>query len=129
MEKLILERKPHAIVLGNLPLEVLLASMDLISKYKLPYICSIAMTPLFRRRFWTSMTSSILLSKLPERSLPCHVSPGSDGISEKGISLQQILYYGPGCSWAKATGQGLEKWFKEQGWEVLGCSPYAHRGF
>ncbi len=36
MEKLILERKPHAIVLGNFRSEVLLSSMDLISKYKNP---------------------------------------------------------------------------------------------
>ncbi len=50
MEKLILERKPHAIVLGNFRSEVLLSSMDLISKYKLPYICSIAMTPLFQKK-------------------------------------------------------------------------------
>src|SRR5512147_1110922 len=39
-EKLILERKPHAIALGNFRSEVLLASMDLMAKYKLPYICS-----------------------------------------------------------------------------------------
>jgi len=50
MEKLILERKPHAIALGNFRSEVLLASMDLISKYKLPYVCSIAMTPLFQKK-------------------------------------------------------------------------------
>src|SRR4030042_2421926 len=49
-EKLILERKPHAIALGNFRSEVLLASMDLMAKYKLPYICSIAMTPLFHKK-------------------------------------------------------------------------------
>ena len=38
-EKLILEKKPHAIALGNFRSEVLLSTMDLISKYKLPYIC------------------------------------------------------------------------------------------
>ena len=49
-EKLILEKKPHAIALGNFRSEVLLSTMDLISKYKLPYICSIAMTPLFQKK-------------------------------------------------------------------------------
>jgi len=47
-----LEKKPHAIALGNFRSEVLLASMDLMSKYKLPYICSIAMTRYSRRRLW-----------------------------------------------------------------------------
>src|SRR5512147_453108 len=50
MEKLILEKKPHAIVLGNFRSEVLLAAMDVISKYKLPYICSIAMSPLMQKK-------------------------------------------------------------------------------
>jgi branched-chain amino acid transport system substrate-binding protein len=50
VEKLVLEKKPHAIVLGNFRSEVLLASMDLISKYKLPYICSIAMTPAYQKK-------------------------------------------------------------------------------
>src|SRR5512139_1490529 len=49
-EKLILEKKPHAIALGNFRSEVLLASMDLMSKYKLPYICCIAMTPLMQKK-------------------------------------------------------------------------------
>ena len=49
-EKLILEKKPHAIALGNFRSEVLLATMDLMSKYKLPYICSIAMTPLMQKK-------------------------------------------------------------------------------
>ncbi|MGZ3648984.1 MAG: ABC transporter substrate-binding protein, partial [Syntrophales bacterium] len=40
-EKLILEKKPHAIALGNFRSEVLLSSMDLMSKYKLPYVCCI----------------------------------------------------------------------------------------
>ena len=49
-EKLILEKKPHAIALGNFRSEVLLSTMDLISKYKLPYICCIAMTPIFQKK-------------------------------------------------------------------------------
>jgi branched-chain amino acid transport system substrate-binding protein len=40
------------------------------------------------------------------------------GFSKSYITVQDVL-------WAKATGQGLEKWFKEQGWEVLGFDTYA----
>ena len=50
VEKIILERKPNAILIGAFRSEVLLASMDLIAKYKIPYICSIAMTPLFQKK-------------------------------------------------------------------------------
>jgi len=44
-EKLILEKKPHAIVVGAFRSEVLMASMDMIAKYKIPYIVTIGMTP------------------------------------------------------------------------------------
>jgi branched-chain amino acid transport system substrate-binding protein len=63
MEKLILEKKPHAIVLGNFRSEVLLAAMDVISKYKLPYICSIAMSPLMQKKVTDEYDKS-LLSKI-----------------------------------------------------------------
>ena len=126
MEKLILERKPHAIVLGNFRSEVLLASMDLISKYKLPYICSIAMTPLFQKKildeydkykycFRNCLNAPYLVMYLQG---VMGFLKKEFGFSKSYITVQDVL-------WAKATGQGLEKWFKEQGWEVLGFDTYA----
>jgi branched-chain amino acid transport system substrate-binding protein len=126
MEKLILERKPHAIVLGNFRSEVLLASMDLISKYKLPYICSIAMTPLFQKKildeydkykycFRNCLNAPYLVMYL--QSVMGFLKK-EFGFSKAYITVQDVL-------WAKATGQGLEKWYKEQGWEVLGFDTYA----
>jgi len=50
VEKLILEKKPDAIVVGAFRSEILLASMDLIAKYRIPYICSIAMSPVFQKK-------------------------------------------------------------------------------
>jgi branched-chain amino acid transport system substrate-binding protein len=49
MEKLITEKKPHAIV-GGFRSEVVLAVFDLIAKYKIPYVTPIAMTPLFQEK-------------------------------------------------------------------------------
>jgi branched-chain amino acid transport system substrate-binding protein len=40
------------------------------------------------------------------------------GFTRAYITVQDVL-------WAKATGEGLQKWFKEQGWEVLGFDTYA----
>ncbi len=120
-EKLILEKKPHAIVLGNFRSEVLLASMDLIAKYRIPYICSIAMTPLMQKKvledyekykyvFRNCLNSTYLsmyLSKLME-------FVGREfGFNRAYLIVQDTL-------WAVATGTGLEKWFKENKWEVTG---------
>jgi branched-chain amino acid transport system substrate-binding protein len=40
------------------------------------------------------------------------------GFNKSYIITQDVL-------WAKGTGQGLEKWYKENGWEVLGFDSYA----
>jgi branched-chain amino acid transport system substrate-binding protein len=45
IEKLILEKKPHALVVGPFRSEALMASMDMLSKHKVPLLGTIAMTP------------------------------------------------------------------------------------
>ena len=45
IEKLILEKKPQALVVGPFRSEALMAGMDLIAKHKVPLLGSIAMTP------------------------------------------------------------------------------------
>jgi branched-chain amino acid transport system substrate-binding protein len=45
IEKLILEKKPAALLVGPFRSEALMASMDIIAKYKVPLLGAIAMTP------------------------------------------------------------------------------------
>ena len=45
LEKIILEQKPVAIVVGPFRSEALIAGMDLIAKYKVPMLGTIAMSP------------------------------------------------------------------------------------
>lgn len=125
-EKLILERKPHAIVLGNFRSEVLLSSMDLISKYKLPYICSIAMTPLLQKKVMDEYDKYkyIFRNCLNAPYLVMYLGGVMEfikkefGFNKAYIIVQDML-------WAKGTGKGLENWYKENGWEVLGFDAYA----
>ena len=125
-EKLILERKPHVIALGNFRSEVLLATMDLMSKYKLPYICSIAMTPLFQKKivdeydkykycFRNALNAPYLVMYLQG---VMEFVKKQFGLSKAYIIVQDTL-------WAQGTGKGLEKWYKENGWDVAGFDAYA----
>jgi branched-chain amino acid transport system substrate-binding protein len=125
-EKLILERKPHAIALGNFRSEVLLASMDLMSKYKLPYICSIAMTPLFQKKivegydkykycFRNCLNAPYLVMYLQ----------GVMGFIKKQYGFNKAYIIVQDTLWAQGTGKGLEKWYKENGWDVGGFDAYA----
>jgi branched-chain amino acid transport system substrate-binding protein len=48
MEKLILEQKPTAILIGPYRSEAFVAGMDIIAKYKVPTMCTLAMSPSVR---------------------------------------------------------------------------------
>jgi branched-chain amino acid transport system substrate-binding protein len=125
-EKLILERKPHAIALGNFRSEVLLSSMDLISKYKLPYVCSIAMTPLFQEKIVKEYDKYkyCFRNAINAPYLAMYLS-GVMGFIKKEYGFNKAYIITQDVLWAKGTGQGLEKWFKGNGWEVLAFDTYA----
>jgi len=125
-EKLILEKKPHAIVLGNFRSEVLLATMDLISKYKLPYICSIAMTPLMQKKVSEEYDKYkyIFRNALNAPYLAMYLG-GVMGFIKKEFNFNKTYIIVQDTLWAQATGKGLDKWYKENGWEVGGFDAYA----
>ena len=126
MEKLILERKPNAILLGPLRSEALLASMDLINKYKVPFISSEALSPLFQKKivdeydkykycFRNCLNTNYLVMYL--QGLMGHLK-NEFGFNRVYIVVQDVL-------WAKGTGAFMEKWYKANGWEVVGFDSYA----
>jgi len=126
MEKLILEKKPHAIVLGNFRSEVLLAAMDLISKYKLPYICSIAMSPLMQKKVLDDYDKYkyIFRNCINAPYLAMYLG-GVMGFINKEFGFNKSYIITQDVLWAKGTGGGLEKWFKENKWEVAAFDTYA----
>ena len=126
-EKLILEKKPHAIALGNFRSEVLLATMDLISKYKLPYICCIAMTPLLQKKVSEEYDKYkyVFRNCLNAPQLAAYLG-GVMGLIRKEFGLTNKAYIiTQDVLWAKGTGQGLEGWLKGNGWEVVAFDTYA----
>ena len=125
-EKLILEKKPHAIALGNFRSEVLLSTMDLISKYKLPYICCIAMTPIFQKKILEEYDKYkyCFRNALNAPYLAMYLG-GVMGFIRKEYGFNKSYIIVQDTLWAQATGKGLDKWYKENGWEVVGFDAYA----
>lgn len=125
IEKLITEKKPDAIVVGAFRSEVLLASMDLVAKYKIPYITSIAMTPDFEKKiqgdpakykyfFRTGLNSPFLVANLTK---VMDFTGKKFGFKNVYIIHQDVL-------WAKGTAGRLEKWAKDNDWTVAGVDAY-----
>ena len=126
VEKLILEKRPHAIAVGAFRSEILLASMDLISKYKMPYICSIAMSPLYQKKILDEYDKYKYCFRNGINS-PYYVMylQGAMEFLKKEFGFTKAYIIVQDVLWAKATGQGLEKWYKENSWEIAGFDTYA----
>lgn len=125
VEKLILEEEPDAIVVGAFRSEVLMASMDLIAEHKIPYITSIAMTPAFQAKVAEDYDSYKYMFR-----------NGNNAIFFVGYIVQTMNYLGQEFGfnkayilhqdvlWAQGTAGGVEGWFNENGWEVVGKDAY-----
>jgi len=123
IEKLFLEKKPHAVVIGPFRSEVLLAAMDLYAKYNVVSI-NVAMTPKFVVKY----------KEDPEKYKSCfrmlnavHVIvylrkimtklSADYGFNKVYIVVQDVL-------WANGIGGGMKKWFEQNNWDVSGYDAY-----
>jgi branched-chain amino acid transport system substrate-binding protein len=125
IEKLILDKKIYAAVVGNFRSEALLAAMDIYSKYKVINVGTIAMTPKFQEKvlsdkekykysFRNCLDSKYLAGYM--QNMMRHINK-EFGYNKVFIATQDVL-------WATATGSMMEKWFKDNGWTVTGFEKY-----
>jgi branched-chain amino acid transport system substrate-binding protein len=125
MERLILEEKPTAIVVGNLRSEVLIAAMDLIAKYKLPYLGSIAATPAMQQKVAENYDTYKYVFRvgLNGPGVVMYLTQAMGFLNQEfGFTRAYIVHQD--VAWATGTAGGLEGWFQNNGWEVVGKDPY-----
>jgi len=126
LEKIIAEKKPVALVVGPFRSEALLAGMDIISKYKVPLLGTIAMSPKSEEKikedpekykyiFRVCLNAKYLVGYLA-KSLG-HVKD-QFGFNKLYLMHQDVL-------WARATAEGTSKVAGANfGWETVGSEVY-----
>ena len=125
MEKLISEKRPVAIVVGAFRSEVLLSAMDMIAKYKIPYLCTIGMSPDFEKKvgadydkykydFRLGLSAPYLVGNLNK----------AIGFIGRKYGYDKIYFAHQDVAWAKGTVGGLTKLAQAGGWTVIGSDPY-----
>ncbi|MCX8119066.1 MAG: ABC transporter substrate-binding protein [Desulfobacterota bacterium] len=121
IEKIILDKKVHAIVVGPFRSEALLASMDLLAKYKVPMLGTIAMTPAseakiienpekYKYVFRTCLNSRYLVGLLT----------GVMAELNKDFGFKKAYLMNQDVLWARGTTSALKGWYEKAGWEVAG---------
>jgi branched-chain amino acid transport system substrate-binding protein len=126
LEKIILEQKPVAIVVGPFRSEALFAGMDLIAIFKVPMLGTIAMSPGSEKKikgdpqkykyiFRTCLNAVHLVKYLA----------GSMALINKEFGFNKVYVMHQDVAWARATAGFVKKmYFDKAGWEVLGEEAY-----
>jgi len=125
MEKLIAEKKPAAIVIGAFRSEVLISAMDMIAKVKIPYLCTIGMSPVFDQKIgaeYEKYKYNFRLS-LSAAYLVGNMAKTMDFMKRKH-GFDKVYFVHQDVAWAKGTIAGLTKVVEAAGWKVLGSDPY-----
>ncbi len=126
LEKIITEKKPVALVVGPFRSEALLAGMDIIAKYKVPLLGTIAMSPKsedkvksdpkkYKYVFRVCLNAKYLVGYLAK----------SLGFVKDQFGFTKLYLMHQDVLWARATAQGTAKVAgAKYGWTTVGAEVY-----
>jgi branched-chain amino acid transport system substrate-binding protein len=126
LEKIILEKKPTALMVGPFRSEALIAGMDIIAKYKVPLLGTIAMAPGSEKKikdepqkykyvFRTCLNAVHLVKFLA----------GTMGAINKQFGFNKVYVMTQDVAWARATADLVKSlYFDKSGWTVVGMESY-----
>jgi branched-chain amino acid transport system substrate-binding protein len=126
LEKIILEQKPTALVVGPFRSEALIAGMDIIAKYKVPLLGTVAMSPTtekmikenpekYKYVFRTCLNGIFLVKYLA----------GNMAQINKQFGFNKVYVMHQDVAWARGAAGVMKKvFFDKAGWEVLGMEAY-----
>ena len=121
MEKLILEKKPHALVVGPFRSEALLAGMDMLSKHKVPLLGTIAMSPKTEAKVAQDPKYKYVFRVSLDAKYFVGYIAGVMGFMGKEFGFNKVYIMNQDVAWARATAGIMSKIFKGKlKWEVVG---------
>jgi branched-chain amino acid transport system substrate-binding protein len=121
VEKVILEQKPDAILIGFGRSEVLMAGMDLVAKYKIPYVGSYAQTHMFQKQFATDPTKYKYLFRVcTDATIVPKTLTDSMDILKNQYGLSKIFFMQQETLLSKSFLAMLKTHTQKTGWEEVG---------
>ncbi len=125
IEKMILEKKAHALVMGPWRSEAVLASMDLIAKYKIPMMLNIAQSPKiearikkepvkYRHTFRTGLSANQFVGYMM----------GAMNFMKKEFGFTRVFIMAQDVLWAQGVAKISNKLLTKSGWTVVGTEAF-----
>ena len=126
LEKMILEKKPAAIVVGPFRSEALLAGMDILSKYKMPMLGTIAMAPDSEARIKSDPEKYKYVFRVSLNVIYwAKLLGGTMATLKKDFGFDKVYIMNQDVAWARGTAGAMEtKVYPALGYEVLGHDQY-----
>lgn len=125
IEKLIISKKPDALIVGPFRSEAMLASMDVYARYKIPFISSLGMTYRVEMRILENPDKYkyIFRTDINTKFLMMYFSGMMDFLQSE-MGFNKIYFMVQDVIWARSMGKGTAEHCKEKGWTVLGTEAY-----
>lgn len=126
LEKIILEKKPAALLVGPFRSEALMAGMDIIAKYKMPFLGTIAMSPASEAKIKKAPDKYkyIFRTCLDARFLVKYLA-GTMAFINKQFGFNKVFIMNQDVAWARKTAEIMTKvYFDKAGWQIVGHEAY-----
>lgn len=126
IEKIILEKKPTALVVGPFRSEALMAAMDIIAKYKVPLLGTIAMSPASEGKIKQNPEKYKYIFRpcLNAKYLVKYLA-GTMAFIKGQFGFNKVYIMHQDVAWARKTAEIVKKvYFDKAGWEVVGLEAY-----
>ncbi len=125
MEKLILEQKPHAMVVGPFRSEALQASLDLIAKHKVPLLGTIAMTPQTEAKIAEDPKYKYVFRTCVNAKYFVGYLVGTMSFLNQEMGFKKVFIMHQDVAWARISAETVGKILTEKmGMEVLGIESF-----
>ncbi|MCX5882367.1 MAG: ABC transporter substrate-binding protein [Deltaproteobacteria bacterium] len=126
IEKLILEKKPAALLVGPFRSEALMAGMDIIAKYKVPLLGAIAMTPASEEKVKQDPEKYKYIFRLAlnAKYLVKYLA-GTMGFINAEYGFTKVYIMNQDVDWARKTAEIISQtYFEKAGWTIVGQESY-----
>lgn len=122
LEKMILEQKPTAIVVGPFRSEALLAGMDIFAKYKMPMLGSVAMSPASEAKIKEDPQKYKYVFRVSTNVVYwVKLLAGTNAMLKQNFGFDKVYVMNQDVAWARDTARGMaEKVYPGLKMEVVG---------
>lgn len=122
LEKLILEKKPTAILVGPFRSEALLAGMDIFAKYKMPLLGTVAMSPGTEARIKKEPEKYKYIFRVSLNVIYwVKLLAGTNAALKKEFGFDKVYIMNQDVAWARGTANGMaKKVYPKLGMQVVG---------